>query len=772
MDGTPTTSAGNNAVHSSLSTAVAPAPAAPVPAPAFSAPAPTAPAAVGSAQGVHHGIKFDYSFQKDAYADFAYTNDVGYLPDGTPMNRAGNAINHPEMIQPDPHTPGSPLPRALFVNSVGYLPDGTPMNMAGNAVNHPETIQPDLHTPGAALPASAYSADVGYLVDGTSLDAAGNNSLKPGMTASQMSASSAPAPVVSAPTTAAPASAGSAQGVHHGIKFDYSFQKDAYADFAYTNDVGYLPDGTPMNRAGNAINHPEMIQPDPHTPGSPLPRALFVNSVGYLPDGTPMNMAGNAVNHPETIQPDLHTPGAALPASAYSADVGYLVDGTSLDAAGNNSLKPGMTASQMPASSAPAPVVSAPTTAAPASAGSAQGVHHGIKFDYSFQKDAYADFAYTNDVGYLPDGTPMNRAGNAINHPEMIQPDPHTPGSPLPRALFVNSVGYLPDGTPMNMAGNAINHPETIQPDLHSPGAALPASAYSADVGYLVDGTSLDAAGNNSLKPGMTASQMPASSTPASPVSAAVATPVAAAFVGSAQGMHHGIKFDYSFQKDAYADFAYTNDVGYLPDGTPMNRAGNAINHPEMIQPDPHTPGSPLPRALFVNSVGYLPDGTPMNMAGNAINHPETIQPDVHAPGAALPTSAYSADVGYLVDGTPLHAAGNNSLKAGTALRAAIPTVPPSLTASSSQAAAASFVGSTRARASAAGFLYSAQRSAHADFLFTNDVGYLPDGTPLNKAQATNGRPIPPLKGHQGGCVNNSEGPSLSTRKVGPPLSF
>ena len=27
-------------------------------------------------------------------------NDVGYLPDGTPMNRAGNAINHPAPCYP------------------------------------------------------------------------------------------------------------------------------------------------------------------------------------------------------------------------------------------------------------------------------------------------------------------------------------------------------------------------------------------------------------------------------------------------------------------------------------------------------------------------------------------------------------------------------------------------------------------------------------------------------------------------------------------------
>ncbi|CAJ1432845.1 unnamed protein product [Effrenium voratum] len=640
-----------------------------------------------------------FNFTPVVGSQYKFSNDVGYLPDGTPLSKAGNNINHPERMQPDSPTSEDPLPVGEYVNSVGYLPDGTPLNKAGNNINHPERMPADIHAPGTALPVSAYQADVGYLVDGTPTTSAGNNAVHSSLSTAVAPAPAAPvpAPAFSAPAPAAPAAVGSAQGVHHGIKFDYSFQKDAYADFAYTNDVGYLPDGTPMNRAGNAINHPEMIQPDPHTPGSPLPRALFVNSVGYLPDGTPMNMAGNAVNHPETIQPDLHTPGAALPASAYSADVGYLVDGTSLDAAGNNSLKPGMTASQMPASSAPAPVVSAPTTAAPASAGSAQGVHHGIKFDYSFQKDAYADFAYTNDVGYLPDGTPMNRAGNAINHPEMIQPDPHTPGSPLPRALFVNSVGYLPDGTPMNMAGNAINHPETIQPDLHTPGAALPASAYSADVGYLVDGTSLDAAGNNSLKPGMTASQMPASSAPAPVVSAP--TTAAPASAGSAQGVHHAgtalraaiptvppsltasssqaaaasfvgstrarasaAGFLYSAQRSAHADFLFTNDVGYLPDGTPLNKAGNALNHPEQIQADPHSPGSPLPRATFVNDVGYLPDGTPMNKAGNAINHPELIQPDPHTPGSALPVSSYTADAGCLADGTPINAAGNKSI--------------------------------------------------------------------------------------------------------------
>ena len=163
-----------------------------------------------------------------------------------------------------------------------------------------------------------------------------------------------------------------------------------------------------MNKAGNAINHPETIQPDPHTPGSPLPRALFCNSVGYLPDGTPMNAAGNAMNHPETMQPDMHTPGSPLPPSHYYADVGYMVDGTDMATAGNLSVQ-GVPA---PVPSMPAPPVAAPTpvaapmpVAAPtpvAAPSSVSGdVMHGIKFKYAIQKDAHVDLEFLNDVGVL-----------------------------------------------------------------------------------------------------------------------------------------------------------------------------------------------------------------------------------------------------------------------------------------------------------------------------------------------------------------------------------
>ena len=106
-----------------------------------------------------------------------------------------------------------------------------------------------------------------------------------------------------------------------------------------------------------------------------------------------------------------------------------------------------------------------------------------------------------------------------------------------------------------------------------------------------------------------------------------------------------------------------------------MNRAGNAINHPETIGPDPHTPGSPLPRANFTNSVGYLPDGTPMNKAGNALNHPESMAPDLHTPGSPLPKSFLYASVGYLVDGTDMALAGNLSVQGGAAPAPSMPAM-------------------------------------------------------------------------------------------------
>merc|ERR1712241_826098 len=68
---------------------------------------------------------FIYEKNAKAQSNLEYYNDVGFFPDGTPYNRAGNAVNHPETIGPDPHTPGSALPGTLkgYVNDIGYAPD-------------------------------------------------------------------------------------------------------------------------------------------------------------------------------------------------------------------------------------------------------------------------------------------------------------------------------------------------------------------------------------------------------------------------------------------------------------------------------------------------------------------------------------------------------------------------------------------------------------------------------------------------------------------------
>ncbi|CAK9050282.1 Ribulose bisphosphate carboxylase, partial [Durusdinium trenchii] len=116
----------------------------------------------------------------------------------------------------------------------------------------------------------------------------------------------------------------------------------------------------------------------------------------------------------------------------YASDEGYLPDGTPINQAGNNSLK----RSSPPVDTPPPPVIGSFTS---------QDSHYGIKFSYSMQKDAYADLEYLNDVGFA----------------YSVQKDVYAD------FLFGNEVGYLPDGTPMNKAGNCLNHPENIQPDPH-----------------------------------------------------------------------------------------------------------------------------------------------------------------------------------------------------------------------------------------------------------------------------------------------------------------
>ncbi|CAE8617611.1 unnamed protein product, partial [Polarella glacialis] len=119
------------------------------------------------------------------------------------------------------------------------------------------------------------------------------------------------------------------------------------------------------------------------------------------------------------------------------------------------------------------------------------------------------------------------------------------------------------------------------------------------------------------------------------------------------------------YAKTENLEGTYWNEVGYCPDGTAMNLAGNNMNHPERIGKDSHTPGSTLPKSFYMNAVGYLPDGTAMNMAGNNVNHPERIGADLHKNGSPLPPplKGYVNDIGYTPDGTPMNKAGNLSVK-------------------------------------------------------------------------------------------------------------
>ncbi|CAE8607771.1 unnamed protein product, partial [Polarella glacialis] len=59
-------------------------------------------------------------YAKTPNLEGTYWNEVGYCPDGTAMNLAGNNMNRPERIGKDSHTPGSTLPTSFYMNAVGY----------------------------------------------------------------------------------------------------------------------------------------------------------------------------------------------------------------------------------------------------------------------------------------------------------------------------------------------------------------------------------------------------------------------------------------------------------------------------------------------------------------------------------------------------------------------------------------------------------------------------------------------------------------------------
>ncbi len=371
------------------------------------------------------------------------------------MNRAGNAINHPETIGPDPHTPGSPLPRANFTNSVGYLPDGTPMNKAGNALNHPESMAPDLHTPGSPLPKSFLYASVGYLVDGTDMALAGNLSVQGG---------AAPAP--SMPAMHIDVSDGASV-----TEQDVLAAQKAWADAIVGISKTYLSGGDYVGHAGqaagelygyghtNVLFKPTKAKDVPFRPDATGAMSYFVGADAVT--GGIAEDHGFAINGGKgwsKVVFDNHqidcNGSVALAMGTYyftSSDDGSeskveYTFGYKKNADGK--VRIFLHHSSLPYGYGSAPAAAAPSISAAASpaasftpAPAGGDVLHGIKFPYAIQKDAHVDLAFLNDVGFLANLCVLFRTNwtfRSINPPGAlfgyVAPKTH-PKNPLPNSL-------------------------------------------------------------------------------------------------------------------------------------------------------------------------------------------------------------------------------------------------------------------------------------------------------------------------------------------------
>ena len=88
---------------------------------------------------------FAYAMQKDVYADFLFSNDVARTNKGNSRQQSRRLVYFVLL-----ETAFGSQQKQHVAAKVGYLPDGTPMNRAGNAMNHPENLQPDPHTDGTS----------------------------------------------------------------------------------------------------------------------------------------------------------------------------------------------------------------------------------------------------------------------------------------------------------------------------------------------------------------------------------------------------------------------------------------------------------------------------------------------------------------------------------------------------------------------------------------------------------------------------------------------
>ena len=134
----------------------------------------------------------------------------------------------------------------------------------------------------------------------------------------------------------------------------------------------------------------------------------YANDCGYLPDGTPINQAGNkslrrqkAEAAPVAVAKAKQMPSKLLQTDLYAA--------LQFQTTKKSSVKGAWASESVPTSALVTPVpteaVAASTTELPKPAAEpVEQALHGTKFGYSLQKDAYADLEFINDVGFLDNG--------------------------------------------------------------------------------------------------------------------------------------------------------------------------------------------------------------------------------------------------------------------------------------------------------------------------------------------------------------------------------
>ncbi|CAE8636842.1 unnamed protein product [Polarella glacialis] len=616
-----------------------------------------------------------------------YMNAVGYLPDGTPLNMAGNNVNHPERIGPDMHKNGSPLPPPLkgYVNDIGYTPDGTPMNKAGNL-----SVKKLLGSSSQAFvstPATAASAS-------PNLRASSAVSQTQQPAASSAPASSA-VPVIACGGLAAAALAGQRASRRQNrssalptvVPVQSSVQRRAL-DQSNSPKYAHVQALLQMN-VNAVVDRVQFHKPECPSDSSPWNATLYFQSTA---DGI---SARHMLLFELTEYYKTSTGAAATVSMGFDrytdrALTKELAEWVELPAKGRSKGKgKGDTSSS-----------SGPKRRSPEHGDGSRGVDALVYYIVHGEAVVDAAESHVEEGGGSPSArqveltgllvaqrkseqfhiarggaesderlirlrrrikeTEEELAGGRVGR-RLAHHNPCTSADD-PNEMIARGKYVLSQFGPLGENCGSFGHKDGPKPGAISCRQGEESwkewkAGKFGDVS-LSDGIIEFAKTHEELKGAFLTFQKDADQiypgwkeklgyTGESSVQAATfdwaKKAAAAPYIGG-----------WVYAKTPNLEGTYWNEVGYCPDGTAMNLAGNNMNHLERIGKDSHTPGSTLPTSFYMNAVGYLPDGTPLNMAGNNVNHPERIGKDSHTPGSTLPTCFYMNAVGYLPDGTPL----------------------------------------------------------------------------------------------------------------------